>query len=135
MNTPKRTSAQVARDKRLKSTYNSSLDEYDAKLAKQGNKCAICERPFPKFMAYQDHDHDCCPRKLKKFCGKCNRGLLCFLCNKYAVGLVEKLSKQGIDFAKVLAYLKVWHRVVAAKGGYEKKTKTSGRVPKKQKSV
>lgn len=28
-----------------------------------------------------DHDHECCPVRADKLCGKCNRGVLCRSCN------------------------------------------------------
>jgi hypothetical protein len=51
---------------------------YDAKLAKQENRCAICGNPFVK-TPHIDHRHDCCSSA--RSCGKCNRGLLCDDCN------------------------------------------------------
>lgn len=46
---------------------------------KQGNKCAICNKPFVK-TPQLDHDHNCCPNDL--MCEKCIRGALCGVCNK-----------------------------------------------------
>jgi hypothetical protein len=83
--------------------------------------CAICGRSFASFVKFQDHDHRCCPRRLKKFCGKCNRGLLCYLCNKYAVGLLEWMAKMGITIEKVVAYKQFWDVELVRRGAYEPK--------------
>lgn len=135
------TSKEAARDKRLRYVYNESLEEFNKKMEEQDFKCPLCGRLFSQFQPYQDHDHKCCPRRLKRFCGKCNRGLLCFICNKYAMGVIEKLSnlEQPVDFEKVLAYIKEWNEKIKAKGGYapkaEPKKKKAKRTSKKQKSV
>lgn len=130
------------KDRRLRDIYKMSLEEYNQRLADQGNKCILCSRPFPEFQSYLDHDHFCCAvgRKVqKKYCGKCNRGLLCFLCNKYAIGLMEKMnppnSKYKMDFIKAVEYLKGWTEVIKSKGGYVPKEKKTKRSSKKQKSV
>lgn len=56
--------------------------DYNAMLAQQGGTCAICGSYDPggpgRFRI--DHDHSCCPDKLRS-CGKCVRGLLCNRCN------------------------------------------------------
>lgn len=137
----KLTTAEVARDRRLRDIYKMSLEEFNAKMKEQGNACVLCGRPFPEFQPYQDHDHNCCAagRKVqRKYCGKCNRGLLCFLCNKYAIGLMEKMnppnSKYVMDFVKAVAYLKSWTEIIKSKGGYEPKAKAK-RSSKKQKGV
>lgn len=61
--------------------------EYDALLASQGGRCAVCRRDQPggKGRWHVDHDHKCCPGK--KQCGECVRGLLCARCNM-ALGLL-----------------------------------------------
>jgi hypothetical protein len=112
------TSAERAKDKRLQKTYKITLAQQLKIIEEQGNCCAICSRPFSKFTAFQDHLHSCCPRRLKQFCGRCNRGLLCFLCNKYLVGVVEK---QNLPVDKLLEYLVKWEKVLRAKGCYDKK--------------
>lgn len=60
--------------------YNLTVEQYDAMLAEQGGRCAICRSsdPGPKSW-HVDHDHDCCPAGGS--CGKCVRGLLCHSCN------------------------------------------------------
>lgn len=74
-----------ARIVKLKSTYNLSLERFEAMRAAQGDVCAVCGQPetavikgAPLLLSV-DHDHSCCPGK--KSCGKCIRGLLCFRCN------------------------------------------------------
>lgn len=49
-------------------------------LILQNNKCAICNIELTYETASLDHDHLCCPKRLK--CdGKCVRGVLCSKCN------------------------------------------------------
>lgn len=118
------TSAEKAKDKRLRATYKQTLGEHNAKRAEQLNACAICRRPFTQFQPYQDHDHLCCPRRKKEFCGKCNRALLCYLCNKWAVAAIERMRKVGIDPLAVIKYVDDWAVTIRAKGGYEQKEKS-----------
>jgi hypothetical protein len=133
------TSGEKAKDRRLREIFNTTLEAQNEQRKEQHNACAICGRPFTQFQAYQDHDHDCCPKKQRKYCGKCNRGLLCFLCNKKAVAIIEWMAKVGIDPRKVIAYIESWTEIIKAKGGYAPKEKTTQakkrRVPKKQTSV
>ncbi len=120
--------SEKAKDKRLREIYNTTLEAQNAKRQTQNNACAICRRSFGQYQAYQDHDHKCCPRRLHRYCGRCNRGLLCYLCNKYAVGLIEWMRKMDIPFDKVVEYIKFWDAEIARKGGYEPKpTKTKSR--------
>jgi hypothetical protein len=138
VSTIKLSSKDRAKDKRLREIYNRSLEDQNAQRAEQKNACAICRRPFNQFTAFQDHDHKCCPRRLKKFCGLCNRGLLCYLCNKYAVGLIEWMRKMDIPMQKVVDYCTFWDGVIAAKGGYAPKEKVKSprkRTRRKQTSV
>ena len=51
---------------------------FDAKMAEQDNKCALCRLPFEK-TPHVDHDHTCC--NTRWCCGQCKRGLLCVDCN------------------------------------------------------
>ena len=113
------TSKERAQDKRLREIYKSSLEERNKKLEEQDYCCAICGRPFIKdarlfeqkewdkeaYTSFQDHYHGCCPRRLKKFCGKCNRGILCYICNKFVVGVLEM---KGIDANRLAAYMNKW---------------------------
>lgn len=73
----------IARASTLRQAYGMSVDEYDALLASQGGRCAICEAPVAdaaERRLHVDHDHACCPGK--KSCGECVRGLLCKACNQ-----------------------------------------------------
>lgn len=73
------------RDIKLRHLYGISLDQYNAMLATQGHKCAICKRPDNKLNNgttqnfVVDHRHS----------DKKVRALLCHTCNKN-VGIVEK---------------------------------------------
>ena len=132
------TSAEKAKDLRLRKIYKTTLAKQNEQLATQYNRCAICSRPFwplhnskgKTFTAYQDHAHACCPRRLKEYCGRCNRGLLCYVCNKYLVGIVEKL---GLPVDKLLDYLEFWNEELKKKGAYAKTKRV--RIPKKKKSL
>lgn len=68
--------------------YNLTLADYDAMLAAQGGGCAICGAKEPGGVGKRfavDHDHACCPERMKS-CGKCVRGLLCTYCNLHLAG-------------------------------------------------
>ena len=68
------------------------------KLAEQGNRCAICQKPFfwaPE--AHQDHDHE--TNQL--------RGILCSQCNP-ALGLFQESPE---ILQKAIEYLKEWKNV------------------------
>ena len=138
----KLSTAERAKAKRLATVFKMTLGDHNAKRTEQHNACAICSRPFSEFQAYQDHDHKCCcPPRGKKartatFCGLCNRGLLCYLCNRYAVGLFEWMRKMNIPPQKVVDYFLGWDEIITAKGGYASKEKTSTQgIPKKQSRV
>jgi hypothetical protein len=134
----KLTTAEKAKTKRLATIYKQTLEQHNAIRAEQKNACAICRRSFTQFQAYQDHDHKCCPRRRKEFCGLCNRSLICYLCNKYAVGLVEWMRKMDISFDKVVEYIKFWDAEIQRRGGYAEKPKAKSKARvrrKKQKSV
>ena len=101
------------KDARLRRIYKIGESEFNRVLKSQGNGCAICSRPFPKYMAFQDHYHGCCPRKKKEFCGKCNRGILCYICNKFVVGYMER---QKINPNRLAAYMNKWNKVLTERG-------------------
>ena len=64
--------------------WGTTTAEYEARLAAQGNGCAICNASEPgrgRKYFYIDHDHACCDTK-DRCCGKCIRGLLCNRCNR-----------------------------------------------------
>jgi hypothetical protein len=58
----------------LKRRYGITVEEYDAMLEQQGNRCAICrtDKPGGKGRFHVDHDHQT---------GEV-RGLLCNNCNR-----------------------------------------------------
>jgi hypothetical protein len=128
------TSAERAKDLRLRTIYQMTLEQHNAKREEQGNKCAICGRDFSKFQAYQDHSHDCCARKKGRYCGKCNRALLCFICNKKVIGSIERWEKLGVDIEVAIEYLRHWSRVLTLRGAYAAKKETP-KLRKKQKGV
>lgn len=65
----------------FKSRMGITIQQRDEMLAAQGGVCAICKLDDPLGRGWcTDHDHACCPDKLK-VCGKCIRGILCFRCN------------------------------------------------------
>lgn len=119
------TSAEKAKDNRLRDIYNITLDVQNKVRAEQKNCCAICGRSFETFIPFQDHEHKCCPRRLKKFCGKCNRGLICFLCNKWLVGILERQATRNLSpielCQRVIAYLEKWNSILTKKGCYLEK--------------
>lgn len=62
--------------------YGLTIAEFDALVAKQDGKCAICgtDDPGGNGVWHVDHDHSCCTGR-KISCGRCVRGLLCNRCN------------------------------------------------------
>jgi len=134
------TSSEKAQDARLRRVYKKTLADKLKEIAEQGGGCAICGRKYPQYILSQDHDHACCKRPRGKkgntatFCGKCNRGWLCYLCNRWAIGSLEYMQKVNIPAEKAFEYLKHWHAVIVARGGYEPKEEGS-KLSKKQSSV
>lgn len=88
----------------LKKNYGLTLEDFEARVADQGGKCAACGDVFID-RPHVDHDHTCCPQKSQS-CGDCLRGLLCVYCNT-ALGYVfddpERLTA-------LTTYLKKWSR-------------------------
>ena len=73
----------------MKRNYGLTPAEYGELLAKQGNRCPICDRDAgrPGRNGWNvDHDHECCPGI--RTCGECIRGLLCGFCNR-GLGLFQ----------------------------------------------
>jgi Recombination endonuclease VII len=83
--------------KALKELYKTTEEWYEAKLQEQDGHCALCDakqqthKGSGKRLSV-DHNHRCCPGK--RTCGKCNRGLLCFNCNKL-LGHLEMFLEQS----------------------------------------
>jgi len=72
--------------------YKWTPEVYDAKLEEQGGHCALCGNVAGKKSLHVDHDHACCGDDKKFTCGKCNRGILCQVCNT-RLGYLEQLMK------------------------------------------
>lgn len=114
------TSSEKAKDKRLQKIYKKTLAEFNAQIEEQGGGCAICGKPFSQYVAFQDHFHGCCPRRLKEYCGKCCRGILCFGCNRFVVGVLERMN---IPINKLSEYMKKWEHLKALAKPKKKKGK------------
>lgn len=72
--------------------YGITPQRYWEMLEEQGGTCAMCGRTPEQNgkMLAVDHDHACCPTKLKS-CGRCVRGLLCSSCN-VVLGYIENTA-------------------------------------------
>ena len=122
----KLSTSERAQDARLRRIYKKTLADKKREIMDQGGGCAICGRKYPEFILSQDHDHRCCKRPRGKkgntatFCGKCNRGWLCYLCNRWAIGSLEYMAKVNIPAEKAFEYLKKWYAVLKERGCYEK---------------
>jgi hypothetical protein len=79
--------------------YGLSAGQFDAMLAAQGGRCAICGREFGEKTPHIDHDHACCSSKSS--CGRCVRGLLCQACNQ---GL-GNFKDDPLRMAEAIAYI------------------------------
>ena len=80
------TSPEKRRAYNLKKKYGMTVAEYDAMFVQQGGVCAICHRPPKKIRLACDHDH-----AIEKKEGKIVvRGLLCSMCNRKIVGVIER---------------------------------------------
>src|SRR5262245_60306071 len=65
--------AQRSRNRRLRSNYGLSIEDYNALLARQGGACAIC-RKQPEQRLCVDHCH--VTRKVRRLlCRRCNLGI------------------------------------------------------------
>jgi hypothetical protein len=75
--------------------YGITVAEYDRLLAAQGGKCAVCDRPPKKIRLAVDHDHKGSGRESV-------RGLLCGMCNRKIVGVIERFK---VTPERIAAYL------------------------------
>lgn len=75
---PKKYDPINARGGHLKRTYGITLTQYDELLAKQDEKCAICDKHESEFNVKLAVDHDHVSGEI--------RGLLCRYCNHRLVG-------------------------------------------------
>jgi len=75
-------------------------EEYEKQLAEQGGGCWICGRPpKPTRRLAGDHSH-----LQQKLYGKIvRRGLLCYICNRFVVGYIERFR---LDPEKLAAYFR-----------------------------
>jgi hypothetical protein len=88
----------------VKYRYGITLEQYQILLDAQGGTCAIpsCSATVSDYRGQSlhiDHDHACCPGS--KGCGKCIRGLLCFVHNHF----VEPVAADLELVVHVLDYL------------------------------
>lgn len=85
----------------IKGLYKMSPEQYKDILDSQGGHCALCPAvvSWGKRKLGVDHDHTCCPGRAlsgKSTCGKCNRGILCALCNQ-RIGRLEEILECTIE--------------------------------------
>lgn len=86
--------------KALRELYKTTKEWFDYKLEKQQGHCALCPATNQSDSGKRlsvDHNHNCCPGK--RACGKCNRGLLCFNCNK-KLGMLEIFMREALVIPK-----------------------------------
>jgi hypothetical protein len=98
---------------------------YDSQMKKQKELCAICKKSMKS--PCRDHDHACCPPKVRKSgrgiyrvcCGRCRRGLLCRGCNSI-LGRIEwtivlnpemKIDLKNSWLVKAHKYVWKWKRI------------------------
>lgn len=134
------TTSEKAQDARLRRVYKKTLADKKREIEEQGGGCSICGRPHPEYILNQDHAHACCnpPRGKKRntftCCGRCNRGWLCYLCNRWAIGALEYMAKVNIDWDRAISYLRKWEPILRERGCYEPKEEKT-KLRKKQKSI
>lgn len=85
-----------ARARRL-AKYGETIESYEARLKKQGGVCKICGRPPKKIRLAVDHCH-----KLERLGIMKVRGLLCAMCNRKILGVIERY---GVNPQKIVDYL------------------------------
>jgi hypothetical protein len=91
--------------KTVKHRYGVTQEQFDALLAAQGGRCAICGRGQTDSRGARlciDHDHRCCPGPSS--CGECIRGLLCTPCN-LAIGYMQD---EPARLERAVDYLRKW---------------------------
>lgn len=109
-----RPSPEQARERKLRSQYGLSLEQYELLLIQQGGRCAICrvESPGNGRDWSVDHDHGCCPGK--RTCGRCVRGLLCCNCNPGLGQFKDDAARLEAATAYLRAYEAKKHRHLEA---------------------
>lgn len=92
--TIKSISKNKVKNTRLLKTYGITLDEYNQKLKEQGGVCAICKLPPKNRSLCVDHLHEK-DKKGKQVRGnkEAVRGLVCYFCNKYVIGALERRNQ------------------------------------------
>jgi hypothetical protein len=91
------TPQEKARARRLQKLYRISPDQYERMLKRQSGVCKICGRSPKKVRLNVDHDH-----KEEKAGRLVVRGLLCGMCNRKILGVIERLK---VDPQKIVDYL------------------------------
>jgi hypothetical protein len=106
MTTPQNSSGELrgtpqekARAKRLQKLYRITTDQYDQMFRAQKGKCKICGRPPKRVRLNVDHDH----RQEKEAQRMVIRGLLCGMCNRKILGVIERLK---VDPQKIVDYIR-----------------------------
>jgi len=67
--------------------------------------------------------------------------LLCFSCNKFVVGVLERQSVDGKKLnplwllKQIIAYFEFWNPILKAKGCYEEKPKEKTPISRKKKRI
>ncbi len=80
-----------AKNYKLLNLYGITLNDYFAKSALQRHVCAICKQSPKTKSLCVDHIHR--KDKKKKMIRGCKedvRGLVCYFCNKYIIGAIER---------------------------------------------
>jgi recombination endonuclease VII len=77
----------------------TEAEDYNRRFAEQGGRCALCGR-VPKGIRRLNRDHNHISLK--------NRALLCFPCNKYVIGALEKFK---IRLDAIINYFKKYDPV------------------------
>ena len=67
--------------------HGITKEQFQEMVERQGDCCAICEKPGTWETLVVDHDHSCCNSQFS--CGKCVRGALCRTCNT-VLGLLKE---------------------------------------------
>jgi hypothetical protein len=93
------------RDKYLMKKYGILEADYLATLKEQKNRCAICKEKRKTLCQDHLHKKDLKGKQIKGD-RSLNRGLLCFLCNKKLVGMLERMYKKPrVVAAGLVSYL------------------------------
>jgi hypothetical protein len=93
----KGTPQERARARRLQKLYRITTDQYEKQLRKQGGVCKICGRSPKKVRLNVDHDH-----RAEKAGSLVVRGLLCGMCNRKILGVIERLK---VNPQKIVDYM------------------------------